>query len=145
MAGLVFHDLADFGIVRLLDEIPDLAFRIAEAGEGAQVFLVGEPQRRAVNGLGLLEVGLMAGRFRAVEMDFGVGAVAEGFVGGLAAAAQGVLLWCRKLFPFPIFQRVALGIGNNPLLAQGQVAADEIRAVLGDGDLWLGWGRSFSW
>ena len=87
----------------------------------------------------------MAGRFRAVEMDLRVGAVAEGFVGGLAAAAEGVLRLGREFFPFAIFQRIALGIGDNPLFAQRQAAADKIRAVLGDFNLSHGFARSFSW
>jgi hypothetical protein len=49
----------------------------------------------------------------------------------------------RKLFPFPIFQRIAVGIGDNPLFAQRQAAVDEIRAVLGDFNLGLGVGALF--
>jgi hypothetical protein len=85
----------------------------------------------------------MAGRFRAVETDLSVGAIAERFVGGLAAAAKGVLRLGREFFSFAIFRRIALGIGDNPLFAQRQAAADEIRAILGDFNLRLGVGALF--
>jgi hypothetical protein len=67
-----------------------------------------------------------------------VRAVAEGFAGGLAAAAEGVLRLCGELFPFAIFQRIATGIGDNPLFAQRRAAVDEIRSVLGDYNLHIG-------
>jgi hypothetical protein len=44
----------------------------------------------------------------------------------------------RVFFPFAVFKRIALGIGDDPLLAQRQVAADEIGAVLGDFNLGMG-------
>ena len=43
-----------------------------------------------------------------------------------------------EIFPFAIIQRIAFVVGDNPLLAQGQVAADEIRAVFGDFNLRVG-------
>ena len=74
----------------------------------------------------------MAGCFRAVEVDLLVGAVAEGFVGRLAAAAERILRLWRIFLSFPVLERFALGIGDNPLLAERQVPAYEIRAVFGD-------------
>ena len=58
------------GIVGLLNQVPDPAFRVAETGEGAQALRVGEQHGRAFDGLGLLKVRLAAGRFRAVEVTF---------------------------------------------------------------------------
>ena len=62
----------------------------------------------------------MAGGFRAVELDLLVGAIAEWFVGGLAAAAERILRLCRVFLSFPVIEGFALGIGDNPLLAQRQ-------------------------
>ena len=104
MAGFVFYNLLDFGVVRLLDQIPNPAFRIAEPGEGAQVFLVGEHHRRTFNRLGLLQIRLMAGGFRAVELNLLVRAIAEGFVGGFAAAAERILRLGREFLFFPVFE-----------------------------------------
>ena len=53
MGGLVFYNFPGLGGVQL-DQIPNLAFRIAEPGERAQVLLVGEPQRGTLNRLRLL-------------------------------------------------------------------------------------------
>lgn len=131
MRGLVFCNFLRFGAV-LRDEIPNPAFRVAEACEGAEVFLIGKRHRGAFNRFGLFNVGLMAGGFRAIEFDLAVRAVAERFAGGLAAAAKRVLRLRRKFFPFAIIQRIAFFVGDDPLLAQRQVAADEIRAVFGD-------------
>src|SRR5208337_3474432 len=138
VAGLVFNNFPDFGVVSLPDQIPNPAFRVAEAGKRAQVLLIGEQQGGAFNGLGLFQVGLMAGGFRAIETNLRVGAVAEGFAGGLAAAAEGILRRCREFFPFAVIERIALGIGDNPLFTQRRAAADEIGAVLGDFNLRMG-------
>jgi hypothetical protein len=50
------------GLVRLIDEVPDLSARVAEPGERAQALRVGQDQVRADLFLGLREVGLPAGR-----------------------------------------------------------------------------------
>jgi hypothetical protein len=71
MGGLVLYNFPGLGGVQL-DQIPDFAFRITEPGECAQVLLVGEPYRGTINRFGLLRVRLMAGRFRAVEMNLRV-------------------------------------------------------------------------
>ena len=40
-----------------------------------------------------------------------------------------------EIFSFAVFERIALGIGDDPLLAQRQISTHEIRAVLGDFNL----------
>jgi hypothetical protein len=42
MARLVLHQSPGFGIVCPQNQIPDPPFWIAEPGEGAQIFLIGE-------------------------------------------------------------------------------------------------------
>ena len=98
MGGFVFYNFLRLRAV-LRDQIPNPAFRVAEACEGAEVFLIGKRHRGAFNRFGLFNVGLMAGGFRTIETDFGVRAVAERFVGRMAAATEGVLRLCRKFFP----------------------------------------------
>ena len=61
-------------------------------------------------------------------------AIAEGFVGRLTAAAEGILRLCRVFLSFPVIEGFALGIGGNPLLAERQAAADEVGTVFGDFD-----------
>jgi hypothetical protein len=53
----------------------------------------------------------MVGGFRAVEVYLGVSAVAEGFVGGLSAAAERILLLFRVLFSFVVVEGFAFSIG----------------------------------
>ena len=132
MAGFVFHQLLGVGVVCFLDQIPNPAFRIAEPGECAKVLLVGEQHRGAFNGLSLLQIRLMAGCFRAVEMDLAVRAVTEGFVGGLTAAAKRILRLCGVCLSFPVFERFPAGVGHNPLLAEWQAPADEVGTICGD-------------
>src|ERR1035438_7303472 len=97
MSGLVLDETPRFGIIGLLHQVPDSAFRVAETGEGAQAFRVGEQHGRAFDGLSLLQIRLATGRFSAVELNLRVGAVAERLVARLAATAKRILLWGRGL------------------------------------------------
>lgn len=135
MSGLILRQSPGFGIVRLFDQIPYSAFRVTKAGERAQALLISEHHCRPFNRLALLQVRLMAGRFRAIELSLLMRAVAEGFVGRLAAAAKRILLLRRVFLFFPVIERLALGVGDNPLFAQRRSAAHQVRSVLGDFDL----------
>ena len=77
MTGLELDEAPRLGTVCLLNQVPDPAFRVAETGEGAQAFSVREQHSRAFYGLSLLKVRLVTGRFRAVEVNLRMGAVAE--------------------------------------------------------------------
>ena len=66
------------GLVRLLHEVPDPPAEVAEPGERAQDFRVGQDQVRPDLLVGLRQVRLPAGRLRPVEAAVLTGPVAEG-------------------------------------------------------------------
>ena len=129
MARFVFYQPLGFRIVRLHDQIPNPALRIAEPGESAKVCLVGEQHRRSFDRHRLLNIRLMAARFSAIELDGFMGAVAEGFAAGLPTATERVLRLHRVFLSVPVFERIALGISDNPLFAERQRATDPVRAI----------------
>ena len=76
MIGLADDKLARCRVVCLFDERPDLAGRVAEAGEGAEILRVAECERRTVEGFSLPREGLSASRLRAVKVSLYMAAVA---------------------------------------------------------------------
>ena len=135
MARLVLHQFPGFGAVRLHHQIPDPAFRVAEAGECAEILLIGEPHCGTLNGLCLLKVRLPAGGFGPVELNLLVSAIAEGLVRRLTAAAEGILRLRRVFLSLPVIEGFALGVSDDPLFTQRQPAADKIGTIFGDFDL----------
>jgi hypothetical protein len=61
--------------------------------------------------------------------------VAEGLVGRLTAAAEGILRLRRVFLSLPVIEGFALGVGDDPLFTQRQIAADKVGTIFGDFDL----------
>ena len=111
--------------------VPDLAVGIAEAREGAEALHVREGHVSAFHGFCLFQIGFVARGLGALEAVLGVGAIAEGFVAGVAATAEGVaLIHLIALALLP-----ALGatfpVGDDGLLVERHAAGDHIGSVLG--------------
>jgi len=104
MADLMLDQPPGFWIIGLLDKIPHLAFRVAESGKGAEGFHVSQHHRRPLDRGRLFSVRFAVGRFGAVELNLLVRTIAEGFVTGLAAAAERVLRWCRIILAILVFE-----------------------------------------
>ena len=90
LADLTGEGFTSRGRYSLRDAVPDLAVPVAEPGECAERFGVGQGQCRPVDFLRLGGVGLAAGGLPAIKADLGVGAVAERLSSRLAATAQKV-------------------------------------------------------
>jgi len=81
ITGLLFNQVGSRGPVALLNQVPDLALRVAKTSKRAQCHHVVEHQDRAFNVLGLNIVRFTARRFRAIEAEALVRAVAKWFGG----------------------------------------------------------------
>ena len=131
MRGLKLRQSPGFGIVALFDQVPNPPFRIAETGKGAQILCISQVQGRPFDGLRLLQVRLTAGGFGPVKLNLLMAAITERFVARLTASAQRILRWRRMFLSVPVIERITLGIGNNPLLAERRAAGDEVGTILG--------------
>lgn len=104
MRRLKFRQSPGFGIIALFDQVPNPPFRVAETGKGTKALRVSKVQGRTFDGLGLLQIRLTAGGFSSVELGLLVAAIAERFVAGLTASAQGILRRRRMLLPLPVIE-----------------------------------------
>ena len=121
-------------LFRLVHEIPDASVGIAEAGQGAELGGIEEVVVGPFEDLGLLFEGEPGSGFGSVEVDAGVGAVAEGFAGTCSAAAEGVGLSGGKggaLLPSDGFSRPVRADGHR---FEGKGSGHQIGAVLLDFD-----------
>src|SRR5438445_11941637 len=77
----------------------------------------------------------MRGRFRAVEPNLEVGAVAEWLVGGVATAAETIFLLHLEGSSLKPFPRSAFRIALDRLKGERNGTFDQVGSVSGDSDL----------
>lgn len=122
----------------LLGERPDVAvLAVAEAGVGAAV-VIEEVEGRPLVDLGPVGVGRPLSGLGPVEADALVGAVAEGLMVRSAAAAEAVFFLDLVVLHMVVFKVMAIGGGDDGVLAERDTALDYVGAVRCGGDGCLG-------
>ena len=99
---------------------------------GAKAFVVGQRQRRSLQGGSLLEIGRAACGLGADESGLGMSAITKRLVRAFPATAQHILRLERILVFRDPAGRLAFRIGAYGLLAEGQGAGDHVGTIAPD-------------
>src|SRR5207244_13227007 len=135
MTALVLHLLLGVGGVRLLDQIPDAAIRIAEPAACTQRLSVGQVHHRPLYYVGLIEIWSPRGRFCSVESYFQVGLVAEGLVRRLPAAAEVIHFGDFERVPLKPLSGATFRVALYRLIGKSDRTLDDVGTVPAYGNL----------
>lgn len=136
VGGFFFDDVFFFLGCGCLDEVPDLAVGVTEAGKGAVGLIVGEDKFFSFGDFCVVEEGGHGGCFGGVPVGVGVLSIAEGFVLRGSAAAEGAGFFFAGVGgSFAVFPGVAFFIEDDDFLVYGRFSEDEVGAVFDDFDI----------